>query len=99
MGSIATRAFWAPSARYTNPFSYAHEGATVLGYHAQDKAGNLEIEKTREIRVDTRAPSVTAYVDQTTYSRTQPFVVHFSSDDPPLGRASRASRRSSTLRP
>jgi len=71
--------------RYTNPFSYAHEGPTVLGYHAQDKAGNLEVEKTKELKVDTRAPSVTAYVDQTRYSRTEPFIVHFSSDDPSPG--------------
>jgi hypothetical protein len=66
---------------YTGPFTYSDEGDTILYYRARDKAKNRELAKSIELKIDTHAPVVTVTADQATYTRLQPFVVHFSASD------------------
>lgn len=66
---------------YHGPFVYAQEGATTLFYRATDNANDREAPESTRFKIDTRAPVVTLSVDQTSYTRAQPFLVHFSASD------------------
>jgi hypothetical protein len=71
--------------RYAVPFEYAYEGETTLSFRSKDEDGNLEEDRTASFKVDTRDPVVTASTDKGSYSRSEPFAVHFSASDPVPG--------------
>ncbi len=71
--------------RYLGPFTYPQEGATTLYYRAKDNAGDQETTKSQGFRIDTRPPAVDLAVDKQDYTRTEPFVVHFTATDPVPG--------------
>jgi len=69
-------------AMYGGPFLYSDEGDTRLYYRARDYALNEEQPRSRELKIDTRAPVIAVSVDQPTYTRLQSFTAHFSATDP-----------------
>jgi len=71
--------------RYTGPFLYEDEGGTVLHYRAKDNDGNIESAKSITLHIDTRPPVVTAWTDKVSYTRVEPFVVHYAATDPAPG--------------
>jgi hypothetical protein len=70
---------------YTGPFGYKAEGATRLYYRARDNAATHEQSRSVEFRIDTVAPVVVVSVDQTQYTRLQPFTAHINASDPAPG--------------
>jgi hypothetical protein len=51
---------------YTAPFIIATEGTTNIAYRSTDAAGNLEQTKSKEIKIDTKAPEATITFDSET---------------------------------
>jgi hypothetical protein len=71
--------------QYGGPFTIDAEGATALEVYSTDLAGNTEAVKRKRVSIDTRRPIVQAWTDKPEYTRVEPFVVHYSGDDPMPG--------------
>jgi PKD repeat protein len=68
---------------YHGPFNVSKEGLTVLTYHATDNAGNVEVNKTTSIKIDSTAPITTCSMvpDTTTGWTNQETQVTLHTDD------------------
>jgi hypothetical protein len=70
---------------YTNPFTIANEGVTIVEFRSTDLVGNIETTQRTEIAIDTRRPQIMITLDQPAYTRVDPFVVRFRVEDPMPG--------------
>lgn len=67
--------------QYTGPFTISEEGVHQVFYYAVDAFGNSENPQSKIIKIDLTPPEINTWADQTQYTRTEPFTVHFTGSD------------------